>query len=111
MHQLKCFGLMDTVHIRKLGYPIRYSFEYFLNRYRVLLDRSACDPKTVSGCLIATHQTLVLMLPLTSRAIRPLSPLQSPAAACCEAICRSLIPDTDKWKIGQTKVFLKVKER
>uniref|UniRef100_H3CR28 Myosin VIIBb n=1 Tax=Tetraodon nigroviridis TaxID=99883 RepID=H3CR28_TETNG len=77
MHQLKCFGLMDTVHIRKLGYPIRHSLEYFLNRYRVLLDRTACDPKT------------------------------STTAACCEAICRSVIRDKDKWKIGKTKIFLK----
>lgn len=52
MHQLRCFGLMDTVHIRKLGYPIRHTFEYFLNRYRVLLDRSACHPKSVSRHLI-----------------------------------------------------------
>lgn len=58
MHQLKCFGLMDTIHIRKLGYPVRHSLEYFLSRYRVLLDRTACDPKTVSRHLADTYQTL-----------------------------------------------------
>lgn len=59
MHQLKCFGLMDTIHIRRLGFPIRYSLEYFLNRYRVLLDRTACDLRTVSHHLLDTSQTLV----------------------------------------------------
>lgn len=49
LHQLNCFGLMDTIHIRKLGYPIRHSLEYFQNRYRVLLDRSACHPKVVDS--------------------------------------------------------------
>lgn len=59
MHQLKSFGLMDTIHIRKLGYPVRHSLEYFRNRYRVLLDRTACDPKTVSRHLMDTYQTRV----------------------------------------------------
>ncbi|TWW72912.1 Unconventional myosin-VIIb [Takifugu flavidus] len=77
MHQLKCFGMMDTIHIRKLGYPIRHSHKDFLNRYRMLLDRTVCDPKT------------------------------NTAAACCEAICRSVIQDKNKWKIGKTKIFLK----
>lgn len=41
------------------------------------------------------------------------SPLLSPqksAAACCEAICRSLIQGKDQWIMGKTKIFLKVRK-
>lgn len=53
-HQLKCFGMMDTVHIRKLGYPIRHSHQDFLSRYRMLLDRTVCDPTTVRCVFIVS---------------------------------------------------------
>lgn len=33
---------------------------------------------------------------------------QESAAHCCEAICRAMIKNKDDWKIGKTKVFLKV---
>ena len=47
MRQLRYSGMMDTVRIRKLGFPIRHSFKDFLQRYRVLLNTADCDPKTV----------------------------------------------------------------
>lgn len=34
--------------------------------------------------------------------------LQDKAAACCEAICKTAITGADGWKIGRTKIFLKV---
>ncbi|XP_033838555.1 unconventional myosin-VIIa-like [Periophthalmus magnuspinnatus] len=77
VRQLRYSGMMDTVHIRKLGYPIRHSFVEFLKRYRVLLKTTMCNPNT---------QT---------------------AAACCEAICKAVIKGEDEWKMGRTKVFLK----
>ncbi|KAM3603846.1 uncharacterized protein V6R79_002916 [Siganus canaliculatus] len=77
VRQLRYSGMMDTIHIRKLGYPIRHTFENFLNRYRVLLETTVCNPKT------------------------------NTAAACCEAICKSVLRDKDVWRIGKTKVFLK----
>ncbi|XP_041658240.1 unconventional myosin-VIIa-like [Cheilinus undulatus] len=77
MRQLRYSGMMDTIRIRKLGYPIRHTFQDFLRRYRVLLKTTICNPKTKS------------------------------AAACCEAICRAVIEGEDEWKIGKTKIFLK----
>ncbi|XP_040911103.1 unconventional myosin-VIIa-like [Toxotes jaculatrix] len=77
MRQLRYSGMMDTIHIRNLGYPIRHTFEEFLKRYRVLLKTTVCDPKTET------------------------------AAACCEAICKTVIKGKDKWKVGRTKIFLK----
>ncbi|XP_018532939.1 unconventional myosin-VIIa isoform X2 [Lates calcarifer] len=77
MRQLRYSGMMDTIRIRNLGYPIRHTFEEFLKRYRVLLKTTICNPKTET------------------------------AAACCEAICRTVIKGEDEWKIGRTKIFLK----
>ncbi|KHJ40320.1 phage tail component protein [Trichuris suis] len=36
--QLLCLGLMDTIHIRKSGYPVRFKFANFAARYKVLLS-------------------------------------------------------------------------
>ncbi|KAF7652777.1 hypothetical protein LDENG_00092430 [Lucifuga dentata] len=77
MRQLRYSGMMDTIRIRKLGYPIRHTFDEFLKRYRVLLKTTVCDPTTET------------------------------AAACCEAICNAVIKGEDKWKTGRTKIFLK----
>nr|XP_061795835.1 unconventional myosin-VIIa-like [Nerophis lumbriciformis] len=77
MRQLRYSGMMDTIRIRKLGYPVRHTFVEFLTRYRVLLKTTICDPKT------------------------------NTAAACCEAICQTVFTEHDEWKIGKTKIFLK----
>uniref|UniRef100_A0A6Q2Y884 Myosin VIIBb n=1 Tax=Esox lucius TaxID=8010 RepID=A0A6Q2Y884_ESOLU len=76
MRQLHYSGMMDTIRIRKLGYPIRHTFQQFLQRYRVLLKT------TVSAVLSAS--------------------------ACCDAICKAVIVRQDGWRIGTTKIFLKV---
>ncbi|XP_036376709.1 unconventional myosin-VIIa [Megalops cyprinoides] len=77
MRQLRYSGMMETIRIRKSGYPIRYSFKEFLERYRALLQTSICDPKN------------------------------DPAEKCCDFICQSVISGEGDWKIGKTKIFLK----
>ncbi|XP_029971015.1 unconventional myosin-VIIa-like [Salarias fasciatus] len=77
LRQLRYSGMMDTVHIRNLGFPIRHTFAEFLERYRVLLKMTEAERKTAKP------------------------------EACCEAICRAVILRKEEWKIGRTKVFLK----
>ncbi|KAF7663122.1 hypothetical protein LDENG_00218190 [Lucifuga dentata] len=77
MRQLRYSGMMETIKIRKAGYPVRYTFDEFLDRYRVLLKTSLCDPKTESN------------------------------EKCCESICESVLAGEGDWKTGKTKIFLK----
>ncbi|XP_053354217.1 unconventional myosin-VIIa-like [Clarias gariepinus] len=77
LRQLRYLGMMETIRIRKAGYPIRHTYQQFLDRYRVLLNSVICDPKTES------------------------------AKACSKSICESVLGVGDDWKIGKTKVFLK----
>ncbi|XP_041077515.1 unconventional myosin-XV-like [Polyodon spathula] len=37
--QLRHAGILETIHIRKEGYPIRIPFQYFISRYGPLLSR------------------------------------------------------------------------
>ncbi|KAM6921827.1 unconventional myosin-VIIb [Xenentodon cancila] len=77
LRQLRYSGMMETIKIRKAGYPVRYTFSEFLGRYRVLLKTSLCDPKTESK------------------------------QKCCESICESVLTGEGDWKTGKTKIFLK----
>ncbi|XP_034556960.1 unconventional myosin-VIIa [Notolabrus celidotus] len=77
MRQLRYSGMMETIRIRKAGYPVRYTFQEFLDRYRVLLKTSLCDPKKESK------------------------------EKCCESICENVLAGEGDWKTGKTKIFLK----
>ncbi|XP_036421253.1 unconventional myosin-VIIb [Colossoma macropomum] len=77
MQQLRYSGMLETIKIRKSGYPIRHRFTEFLGRYRVLLKTTDCDPN------------------------------KEPPSDCCDAICRAVIRDEEDWRIGKTKIFLR----
>lgn len=49
-------------------------------------------------------------LGLSTALNRYLPSLQASAAACCKAICEEVIGREDEWKMGSTKIFLKVRK-
>lgn len=54
--QLRYSGMMETIRIRRAGYPIRHSFREFVERYRFLISgippahKADCRPATAKIC-------------------------------------------------------------
>nr|XP_040150133.1 unconventional myosin-VIIb isoform X1 [Ictidomys tridecemlineatus]XP_040150134.1 unconventional myosin-VIIb isoform X1 [Ictidomys tridecemlineatus] len=77
IQQLRYSGMMETVHIRKSGFPIRYTFEEFSKRFRVLL-------------------------PSAER--KPLQDKFRQMTLCITEVC---LGTDKEWRVGKTKIFLK----
>ncbi|XP_032115043.1 unconventional myosin-VIIa isoform X4 [Sapajus apella] len=77
VRQLRYSGMMETIRIRRAGYPIRYSFVEFVERYRVLLP--GVKPAYKQGDLRGT----------------------------CQRMAEAVLGTHDDWQIGKTKIFLK----
>ncbi|TKS83183.1 Unconventional myosin-VIIa [Collichthys lucidus] len=77
IRQLRYSGMMETIRIRRAGYPIRYSFAEFVDRYRVLMP-----------------------------GIKP-AHRQENLRGTCQQIVLARLGKYDDWQIGKTKIFLK----
>ena len=47
--QLRYAGMLETIRIRRLGYPIRYLFKEFYQRYKCLVHSSQCGSGAVEA--------------------------------------------------------------
>ncbi|XP_022593788.1 unconventional myosin-XV-like [Seriola dumerili] len=54
--QLHYSGIMETIHIRREGYPIRLHFHSFLSRYKALLCMKDLPPADGENCVIMLHR-------------------------------------------------------
>ncbi|KAM7085090.1 unconventional myosin-VIIa isoform 3-T3 [Molossus nigricans] len=77
VRQLRYSGMMETIRIRRAGYPIRYSFLEFVERYRVLLP-----------------------------GVKP-AYKQDDLRGTCQRMAEAVLGAHDDWQIGKTKIFLK----
>jgi len=56
LRQLRYSGMMETIRIRRAGYPIRHLFSDFVDRYRILVrgigppHREDCRAATLKIC-------------------------------------------------------------
>ncbi|XP_026726813.1 myosin-VIIa [Trichoplusia ni] len=58
--QLRYSGMMETIRIRRAGYPIRHSFKEFVERYRFLI--SGVPPAHKTDCRAATAKICAQVL-------------------------------------------------
>uniref|UniRef100_A0A673N1S9 Unconventional myosin-VIIa-like n=1 Tax=Sinocyclocheilus rhinocerous TaxID=307959 RepID=A0A673N1S9_9TELE len=77
VRQLRYSGMMETIRIRRAGYPIRYTFAEFVDHYRVLMP-----------------------------GVKP-AYKQEDLRGTCQHIVVSVLQRDDDWQIGKTKIFLK----
>ncbi|XP_078022725.1 unconventional myosin-XV [Epinephelus lanceolatus] len=54
--QLHYSGIMETIHIRKEGYPVRLHFHSFLKRYKALLCLEDPPPADGENCVAMLHK-------------------------------------------------------
>ncbi|KAM9857023.1 unconventional myosin-XV [Aulostomus maculatus] len=54
--QLRYSGIMETIHIRREGYPVRLHFHSFLSRYKALLCLKDSPPADGENCVIMLHK-------------------------------------------------------
>lgn len=78
LSQLRACGVLETIRISCLGYPSRWTFEEFADRYYALVSSDYWDPKANPD-------------------VRKL----------CQAILDACIEGTDKYQVGQTKIFFR----
>uniref|UniRef100_A0A8C9MHW3 Myosin VIIB n=1 Tax=Serinus canaria TaxID=9135 RepID=A0A8C9MHW3_SERCA len=57
--QLRYSGVMETIQIRKAGYPVRYRFEEFFERYRFLLPWSLRQKNDTRQSCISISQAVL----------------------------------------------------
>ncbi|KAJ8267018.1 hypothetical protein GJAV_G00137360 [Gymnothorax javanicus] len=77
VRQLRYSGMMETIRIRRAGYPIRHTFTEFVDRYRVLVP-----------------------------GVKP-AHKQEDLHGICKRIAGSVFGKDEDWQIGKTKIFLK----
>lgn len=58
--QLRYSGMMETIRIRRAGYPIRHGFREFVERYRFLI--SGVPPAHKTNCHVATARICQMVL-------------------------------------------------
>ncbi|XP_061840189.1 unconventional myosin-XV [Nerophis lumbriciformis] len=54
--QLRYSGIMETIQIRKEGYPVRLTFDGFLSRYKALLCMKETPPALGENCAIVLRK-------------------------------------------------------
>ncbi|KAI9536935.1 Unconventional myosin-VIIa [Dissostichus eleginoides] len=81
VRQLRYSGMMETIRIRRAGYPIRYTFVEFVDRYRVLMP-----------------------------GVKP-AYKQEDLRGTCQRIAEAVLGRDDDWQMGKTKIFLKEAEQ
>ncbi|KAI7907846.1 P-loop containing nucleoside triphosphate hydrolase protein [Cokeromyces recurvatus] len=77
LSQLRACGVLETIRISCAGYPTKWTYEDFVERYHALVDFSQMDNTNKDAKMICSH------------------------------IINNIIQDTDKYQMGLTKIFFR----
>ncbi|KAI7880816.1 P-loop containing nucleoside triphosphate hydrolase protein [Mucor mucedo] len=78
LSQLRACGVLETIRISCAGYPTRWTFQDFSERYHALIPFALWDPKKMPD-----------------------------TKTICSEILNTNIKDTDKYQVGLTKIFFR----
>ena len=119
--QLKYLGMLDIIRIRREGFPVHFTFDSFVERYKCLLSTLSSNPsKKIKNP--KNNKILAVKVPSASQQINftsdKLSNKSSSTMKSAQAvdICRSILDQVviktalgyDKdWQVGKTRIFLR----
>ncbi|KAI3377989.1 hypothetical protein SNEBB_010734 [Seison nebaliae] len=89
VEQLRACGVLETVRISAAGFPSRWSYSEFFQRYRLLLTQ-----KTEMGEKIKRRRQSSVTLRMFHKTMS-------------EDIIKRIIPDEEKYQFGKTKIFFR----
>ncbi|KAK6015900.1 myTH4 domain protein, partial [Ostertagia ostertagi] len=92
LRQLQYSGMLETIKIRRNGYPIRHDFEPFVQRYRVLIN--------------GIGKYFFTLIFIQYRLFAGASTGKDYRSAA-ELICNRVLGQGSEFQLGKTKVFLK----
>lgn len=95
LRQLKCAGMLESIRIRKAGYPIRLDVRAVLMRYRVLLNPTELHAVCRQNHLSPDQQKRITHQLLTRM------------TASSDITQTADMSQKELWQIGKTKVFMK----
>ena len=102
VQQLRACGILETVQISAAGFPSRWLYEEFFERYRCLLPSGQVRR---DDCQLMSHYILDATIQVYRRLVCKQRKVKSSDGLCFFAILP--MQDKNKYQYGKTKIFFR----